>query len=101
MLMVAKENPTLITFLSDDPDVFVLLLHCYLDDDPKLTMSMASPIKDQVVGDISKTVEKQKRHNTRNPCCHAGSGCNTVACCFGIRKKTPESYKKLMHHWQL
>ena len=33
MLMVTREEPSGITVLSDDTDVFVVLLHYYLKDD--------------------------------------------------------------------
>ena len=46
MLMVAKEEPSGMTVLSDDTDVFVLHLHYYLKDDLKILVTMRSPIKD-------------------------------------------------------
>jgi hypothetical protein len=66
MLMAAKENPTSITVLSDDTDVFVLLLHYYLVDDLELMVKMVSPIKDRVIVDIGKTVEKHTETSYQN-----------------------------------
>ena len=60
MLTVSRENPAGITVVSDDTDVFVLLLHYYLEDGPTLLVSMESPIKDRVVVDIGKTAEKHQ-----------------------------------------
>jgi len=60
MLTVSRENPAGITVVSDDTDVFVLLLHYYLEDGLTLLVSMESPIKDRVVVDIGKTVEKHQ-----------------------------------------
>ena len=59
MLMVAKEEPSGITVLSGDIDVFVLLLHYYLKDGLKIMVTIRSPIKDRVVN-IGLTMEKHK-----------------------------------------
>ena len=59
MLMVAKEEPSGITVLSGDIDVFVLLLHYYLNDGLKIMVTIRSPIKDRVVN-IGLTMEKHK-----------------------------------------
>ncbi|KAG0723713.1 hypothetical protein GWK47_042084 [Chionoecetes opilio] len=88
MLMAAKEKPTSITVLSDDTDVFVLLLHYYLEDGLKFMVSMESPIKDRAIVDIGKTVEKHIDIIPEILAAHALSGCDTVACCFGIGKST-------------
>lgn len=88
MLTVSRENPAGITVLSDDTDVFVLLLHYYLEDGLKLLVTMESPAKDRVVVDIGKTVEKHQNFIPEILAAHALSGCDTVACCFGIGKNT-------------
>ena len=64
-----RENPAGITVVSDDTDVFVLLLHYYLEDGLTLLVTMQSPIKDRIVVDIGKTVEKTPKYYSRNPCC--------------------------------
>ena len=87
MLTVSRENPAGITVVSDDTDVFVLLLHYYLED-LTLLVTMESPIKDRVVVDIGKTVEKHQNIIPEILAAHALSGCDTVACCFGIGKNT-------------
>ena len=48
--------------------------------------TMESPIKDRVVVDIGKTVEKHQNIIPQILAAHALSGCDTVACCFGIGK---------------
>ena len=60
ILMVAKENPSRITVLSDDTDVFVLMLYFYLPDGLHLPVIMESPVKDRAVIDICKTVDKHR-----------------------------------------
>ena len=69
MLTVSRENPAGITVVSDDTDVFVLLLHYYLENGLTLLVTMKSAIKDRVVVDIGKTVEKTPKYYSRNPCC--------------------------------
>jgi len=49
---------------------------------------MESPIKDRVVVDIGKTVEKHQNIIPEILAAHALSGCDTVACCFDIGKNT-------------
>jgi len=88
MLTVSRENPAGITVVSDDTDVFVLLLHYYLEDGLTLLVTMESPIKDRVVVDIDKPVEKHQNIIPEILAAHALSGCDTVACCFGIGKNT-------------
>ena len=88
MLMIAKEKPTGITVLSDDTDVFMLLLHYYLEDGLQMLVTMESPIKERVVVDIGKTVDKHRDIIPEILPAHALSGCDTVACCFGIGKGT-------------
>jgi len=88
MLMAAEEKPTSITVLSDDTDVFVLLLHYSMDDDLALMVRMESPINYRVVVDIGKTVDKHRDIIPEILAAHALSRCDTVACCFGIGKNT-------------
>ena len=45
---------------------------------------MESPIKERIVVDIGKTVEKHIHIIPEILAAHAMSGCDTVACCFGI-----------------
>ena len=88
VLMIAKENPTGITVLADDTDVFGLLCFHYLADGLKILVRMESPIKQRVLVDIGKTVQKHLAIIPELLPAHALSGCDTVACCFGIGKGT-------------
>jgi len=67
---------------------YVLLLRYYLEDGLTLLVTMESPIKDRVVVDIGKTVKKHQNIITEILAAHALSGCDTVACCFGIGENT-------------
>ena len=88
MLTVSRENPAGIVVVSYDTDVFVLLLHYYLEDGLMLLVTMESPIKDRVVVDIGKTVEKHQNIIPEILAAHTLSDCDTVTCCFGIGKNT-------------
>ena len=48
------------TILADDTDVYVLLLHHYLEQNLQLPMIMASPIRERKVIDIQATVAKHR-----------------------------------------
>ena len=74
---------------SDDTDVFVLLFHCYNTGNLKSRVIMESLIKARTAIDIGLTVEKQARIVPEILAAHALTGCDTVACCFGIEKGTP------------
>jgi len=86
MLTVLTENPAGITVVWDDTDVFVLLLHYYLEYGLTLLVTMESPIKDRVVVDIDETVEKHQNIIPEILAAQVLPGCDTVACCFGIGK---------------
>ncbi len=88
MLRVAKETTNGITVLSDDTDVFVLLLYHYLQAQLTTMVIMESPIKDRAVVDIGMTVDRHRNIITEVLPAHALSGCDTVAAYFGIGKGT-------------
>ncbi len=89
VLLIADENPDAgISVLSDDTDVFILLYHVYCHDHLQVHLIMESPIKDRVVVDIAKTVDKHRAIIPELLPAHALSGCDTVACCYGIGKGT-------------
>ena len=88
MLTVAEEKPRGITILSDDTDVFVLLLFYYLQENLDLFVTMESPIKERSVIDIGKTVTKFKDIIPDILPAHALTGCDTVASYHGIGKST-------------
>ena len=86
MVAAANESQKGISVLSDDTDVFVLLLYHYLEQNLKLPVIMESPIKDRKTVDIRETVRKNRDIIPDLISAHAISGCDTVACCYGIGK---------------
>ena len=79
------QNPR-VRVISDDTDVFVLLLHHYQKAGLDIPITMDSPIKDRASVDIQKTVASNKNILKDLPQAHALTGCDTVATCHGIGK---------------
>ena len=59
-IRVAINEQKHVTILADDTDVYVLLLHHYLEQNLQLPMIMASPIRERKVIDIQATVAKHR-----------------------------------------
>ena len=72
--------------ISADTDVFVLLLSFAKKYEFKFKLFMESPIKNRFLIDIDKTVENHDDIVADLLPAHAISGCDTVACYFGIGK---------------
>ena len=72
--------------ISDDTDVFVLLLHHYQMAGLEVPLTMESPSKERAILDIKLTQTKHKEIVTNLLPVHAISGCDTVACYLGIGK---------------
>ena len=75
-----------ISVISDDTDVFVLLLHHYQMAVLEVPLTMESPSKESAILDIKLTQAKHKEIVTNLLPAHAISGCDTVACYLGIGK---------------
>ena len=88
MMCAQSDEQSAITVISDDTDVFVLLVHYYQTEHMKNHVTMESPIKERTVTDIGKTVEKHAGLVTDILASHALTGCDTVACYYGIGKGT-------------
>ena len=90
--MMASEYQQGVSVIADDIDVFIILIHHYLEQQLTNIMVMESPIHGRSVIDIYSTVknEGQIAHDLLS--CHALPGCDTVACNFGIGKV---KYQKL------
>jgi len=72
--------------VSDDTDVFALLLYFYWNEKLQSTMTMQSPIKGLCCIDIKET---SRIHSDIVPsvlAIHAITGCNSVAATYGIGK---------------
>ena len=72
----------------DDTDVFVLLIHFYLEKEMTMNVSMESPCAGRTIIDIRQTALKHKHITTYLPAVHALTGCDTVSYLFGIGKAT-------------
>ena len=75
-----------ISVISDDTDVFVLLLHHYQMAGLVVPLTMESPSKERAILDIKLTQAKHEDIVTNLLPAHAISGCDTAACYLGIGK---------------
>ena len=88
MVVVASEENKGVSVISDDTDVFVLLLHHYVKQKLTGVVIMESPIKDRVTIDIKASAIEHRNIIPDLLAAHALSGCDTTACYFGIGKDT-------------
>lgn len=90
-----------IKVISDDTDVFVLLIHYYLEMNLTAILLLESTIMGRPVIDVSDTLDKHRHIAPQLLSAHALSGCDTVASYFGISKanvlKVLEAGYKLKH----
>ena len=86
-----------ISVISDDTDVFVLLLHHYQMAGLEVPLTMESPSKERAILDIKLTQAKHKEIVTNLLPAHAISGCDTVACYLGIGKGRVVKHLKGQH----
>ena len=84
--LMASEYQQGVSVIADDTDVFILLIHHYLEQQLTNFMVMESPIHGRSVIDICRTVKNEEQIAHDLLACHALSGCDTVACYFGIGK---------------
>lgn len=75
-----------ITVVSDDTDVFVLLLHHYHQAGIDVPIVMESPRKERTIVDIQSTLAKHTQIVEHLLPAHAISGCDTVASYYGLGK---------------
>ena len=86
-LRVVKPDKAVV--LSDDTDVFVLLIHFLYTGDITGQVYMQSTSHDpNTVIDINSTYEEHRDVDPNIPAAHALSGCDTVGTYFGIGKST-------------
>ncbi|KAJ8334026.1 hypothetical protein SKAU_G00413450 [Synaphobranchus kaupii] len=75
-----------ISVVSDDTDVFVLLLHHYHQAGLDVPLIMESPSKERAIVDIKSTLAKHSQIVKNLLPAHAISGCDTVASYYGLGK---------------
>ena len=86
MVVVASEENKGVSVISDDKNVFVLLLHHYVKQKLTGVVIMESPVKNRVTIDIKATATEHRNIIPDLSAAHALSGCDTTACYFGIGK---------------
>ena len=79
MVATAQENKKGVSVVSNDTDVFVLLLHYYQAQNLSIPVVMESPIKERAVIGISQTVQRNSNIVPELICCTCPIGCDTVA----------------------
>ncbi|KAG7164002.1 hypothetical protein Hamer_G014467 [Homarus americanus] len=97
VLFLTSSGVGCIKVISDDTDVFMLLMHYYLSQKLtcKIFMEGTSPSRSTI--DIKATVEKHRDLVADIMAAHALSGCNTVAHLCGIGKVTAMQTLKSGH----
>lgn len=86
VITTAKDLNVGVSVIADDTDVFVLLLHHYYEQQLTVPMIMDSPVSGRTAIDIRSSVQQHSLILSDILAMHAISGCDTVACCFGIGK---------------
>ena len=87
-VLKAASEARRMTVVCDDTDVFVLLLYHYQRAGLNIPLYMESPNKGRTITDIRRTVQKHSAIIENLLPAHALSGCDTVACYYGIGKAT-------------
>ena len=100
VIIVIEEGTTCVKVISDDADVFVLLLHFYIDQSLSTTVFREGAGSNRNVIGIRKTAEKQKNVLLSLLAAHALSGCDNVPKLYGLGKKSVCSLlqKYLLQH---
>ncbi|KAJ8366608.1 hypothetical protein AAFF_G00348540 [Aldrovandia affinis] len=75
-----------ISVVSDDTDVFILLLHHYHQAGLDVPLIMESPCKGRAIVDIKSTLAKHSQIVKNLLPAHAISGCDTVVSYYGLGK---------------
>ena len=87
-VLYCAEQACQIVVISDDTNVFVLLLHHYQMAGMQMPMTMESPSKERAIFDIKATLAKHQKVMQNLLPANAISGCDAVACYSGIEKDT-------------
>ena len=86
MVKLAYSEAKAISVVSDDTDVFILLLHFYAELGLTCSLTMEATSSDRTLIDIPATVKKHTDIVTNLLAMHCPSGCDTVGQMYGIRK---------------
>ena len=88
VITAIEEGATCVKVIIDDTDVFVLLLHFYIEQSLSTTVFLEGTGSNRNVFDIGKTAEKQKDVVPSLLAAHALSGCDSVPKLCGLGKKS-------------
>ena len=85
---VATAGSSSVKVISDDTDVFVLLLHYYQSENLKCDLVMTGTSHGRTSMDVKASVAKFANIIPELLSAHALTGCDTVSCFYGIGKAT-------------
>ena len=85
---LANDGMSSLKVISDDTDVFILLIHHYAEQKLSCDLVMSSTISGRTVIDIKATTDRHKDIADQLLSAHALSGCDTVSQLYGIGKGT-------------
>ena len=94
---VLKCGAKAVSVISDDTDVFILLLHYYQKANLAIPITMESPSQGRVATDIKGTDKKHAKIVKELLPAHVISGCDTVGTYHGISKETVVNMLKARH----
>ena len=84
---LAKEDPeSHVCVVSDDTDVFALLVHYYWSEKLVSSLTMHSPVKGRSCIDVKETARTHSEIMPEILAIHALTGCDSVAATYGIGK---------------
>ena len=97
MVKLAVDNIR-INIICDDTDVFVLLVHFYVQEKLTCDVIMSGTSSGRTVVDIKATAEKNSRIANQLLAVHVLSGCDTVSQMYGIGKGKAVQKMQSMKH---
>ena len=87
MAELANSGAKSICIVSDNTDVFILLLHHYWEQGMTCRITMQSTSSDKMCTNISATAKEHAAIVPSLLAMHCLSGCDTVGPMYGIRKR--------------
>ena len=86
VVQFASNTKKILKVISDDTDVFVLLMHYYHHSQVSASLLMEPTSPERTLVNIGDTVTKHKAIVPQLLAAHALTGCDTVGCYFGVGK---------------
>ena len=88
VVYLAESGKNNVTVLADDTDIFVLLLHAYIEKKLSCSLMMAGTNMSRSAANITATAEKHAPILADLLAAHIISGCDTMSYLWGIGKAT-------------